>query len=990
MTQTFIVGIIDDKTFGPLARPLIITKYEEKGFFPIEAQLAELNYDYYAPHLTPQQKMIYEAANEYSEKNLYKLFGSKKDKTVKEFLNRVKPEEVKKHIRPFIERKIARLTDLLRQTEVEVYFKEKHKFINRDSQILVQKDQASTLFNIEKGSQETRYNLSVIQNGEEINLLDKSYLTLSHDPCRMVIDNRLYAFEDVDASKLKPFFAKEHIFVPKQFERKWFETFALPNIKKYRVNATGFDIENITPPKEPWLVLTHALDYKPTLLLSFYYGKEFFYPNQSQTNKVILEYQDNHFRFFKIERDTRWEQNRMDRLKQTGLISETGNYFVPSGIAEEDDAYEDRLHALIEWLRQHVGQLKEAGFRIDQKLDDKTYSLSEFQMESLVEEKNDWFDVKATVKIGDYQIPFIQLKKYILQGIREIQLPDGRYAVLPAEWFSTYADLFKFGKVDNDRLHIHKHHFRILQQSLHQFRHSYLDRLQNLSEELQTHEISVPTELLPTLRPYQLKGYQWMNLLNKHEFGGCLADDMGLGKTIQTLTLLLHIKKTADGPEQPVQREKHAQQLNLFDLSCNQGEPTTETLEQTAPVSLIVMPTSLIYNWENEINKFTPQLSAYRFTGMNRTRQADTLCGYDVVLTTYGVVRNDYELLKQVPFHYIILDESQYIKNPSSKIYKAVNELQSRHKLVLTGTPIENSLIDLWAQFNFLNKGLLGSYHFFKNEFIHPIEKHNNQEQEAKLQAIIDPFILRRTKNQVAKELPEKTEQVIYCEMTEAQWSYYESEKSKIRNALIENLEEHDKQDNLKILDGLSRLRQIANHPRMLDEDYQEDSGKYREIIDYLESLISEDHKVLVFSSYKKHLRILESHFHQIGWQYSLLTGETQNRQKVINEFQEQEANKIFLIQIKAGGFGLNLTAADYVLILDPWWNPAVEEQAINRAHRIGQDKKVMVYRFISAGTVEEKIRGLQSRKARLAETFITPTDTLKKLTKEQLMELFR
>jgi len=988
MTQTFIVGIIDDKTFGPLARPLIITKYEEKGFFPIEAQLSELNYNRYAPQLTPKQKKIYAIADEYSEKNLYKIFGSKKDKTVKEFLNKVKAEDIERHIRPFIEQRIARLTDLLRQADVEVYFKEKHKFINRDSRIVVQKKQASTLFNIEKGSQETRYNLAVIQDGKEINLLDKDYTILSHDPCRMVIENHLYAFEDLDASKLKPFFRKEHIVIPKQFERKWFETFALPNIKKYRVNATGFDIENIAPPKEPWLVLTHALDYKPTLLLAFYYGNEFFYPNHSQTNKVILEYQENHFRFFKIERDTQWEHKKMNQLKEVGLIPEMGNYFVPSGMAGQEDPYEDRLYALIEWLRQHAGQIREAGFQIDQKLDNKTYSWNEFQMESKVDEKNDWFDVKAVVKIGDYQFPFIKLKKYILQGIREIQLPDGRYAVLPKEWFSTYADLFKFGKIDEDHLHIHKHHFRILQQSIHRFRHSYLERLQNLNEELQTHEIPVPQELLPTLRPYQLNGYRWMNLLKKHEFGGCLADDMGLGKTIQTLTLLLHVKKTTQGAEQPVQKEKHSQQLNLFD-QCNQEEGSTETLEQTSPVSLIVMPTSLIYNWENEISKFTPQLSAYRFTGMNRTRQAETLCGYDVVLTTYGVVRNDFELLKQLPFYYIILDESQYIKNPSSKIYKAVNELQSRHKLVLTGTPIENSLADLWAQFNFLNKGLLGSYHFFKNEFIHPIEKHNNQDQEAKLQAIIDPFILRRTKNQVAKELPEKTEQIIYCEMSEPQWSYYESEKSKIRNALIENLEEQDEQDNLKILDGLSRLRQIANHPRMIDENYQEDSGKFREIIDYLESLISEDHKVLVFSSYKKHLRILESHFHEIGWQYSLLTGETHNREKVINEFQEQQENKIFLIQIKAGGFGLNLTAADYVLILDPWWNPAVEEQAINRAHRIGQDKKVMVYRFISAGTVEEKIKGLQHRKARLAETFVTPTDTLKKLTKEQLMELF-
>jgi len=210
-----------------------------------------------------------------------------------------------------------------------------------------------------------------------------------------------------------------------------------------------------------------------------------------------------------------------------------------------------------------------------------------------------------------------------------------------------------------------------------------------------------------------------------------------------------------------------------------------------------------------------------------------------------------------------------------------------------------------------------------------------------------------------------------------------------IRNSIIEHLEEQQEKDSLKILDGLSRLRQIANHPRMVDEDYQADSGKFMEILDYLENLISEEHKVLVFSSYKKHLRLLEEHFQDIGWQYSLLTGETHNRQKVIQEFQDQPDNQIFLIQIKAGGFGLNLTAADYVLILDPWWNPAVEEQAINRAHRIGQEKKVNVYRFISAGTVEEKIQRLQNKKARLAETFITPSETLKKLSKEQLLELF-
>ncbi|HKL38124.1 MAG TPA: DEAD/DEAH box helicase, partial [Bacteroidales bacterium] len=683
-----------------------------------------------------------------------------------------------------------------------------------------------------------------------------------------------------------------------------------------------------------------------------------------------------------------WEKQKLDEIKQAGLVMHMGNCFLPEQAIDSDKEEQDALHHLLEWLRNHASQLKAHGIRLETKLDDKKWILPDFSINSEVTEKNDWFDIKAKVQVGGHEFPFVTLRKYILQGIREVKLPDGNYALLPEEWFSQYADLFKFGDIQQNHLQINKFHFKILEESLDSSRHTYLQRLRELTENAQKQEIPVPGELLPTLRSYQLKGYRWMHLLNKYEFGGCLADDMGLGKTIQTLTLLLMVKQSSETVAIPKKSATQTGQLNLF----HQGPPPaqqTDTLEETTPVSLIVMPTSLIYNWEAEIQKFTPQLSCYRYTGINRTRKAEELYHYDVVITTYGIVRNDYELLQKVGFHYIILDESQYIKNPSSKVYKAVNELQSKHKLVLTGTPIENSLSDLWAQFNFLNKGLLGSYHFFKQEFIQPIEKQNDQEREAKLQNIIDPFILRRTKQQVAKELPEKTEQVIHCQMTDPQWSYYEREKSMIRNAIIEHLEEQREKDSLKILDGLSRLRQIANHPRMVDEDYQADSGKFREILDYLDNLISEDHKVLVFSSYKKHLRLLEEHLRDIGWQYSLLTGATHNRQKVIQDFQNQPDNQIFLIQIKAGGFGLNLTAADYVLIIDPWWNPAVEEQAINRAHRIGQDKKVMVYRFISAGTVEEKIQRLQNKKARLAETFITPSETLKKLSQEQLLELF-
>ena len=994
MTETFIIGIIPDNTFGPVARPLIINKTENKGFFPIEAQLNELNYSRYEAYLNDHQKNIFNIAREYSDKQLYKLFGNKKHQTPKEFFRAVKQEDVEKRIRPYIERKHSRLVDELRKTDIEVYFKDKYQFINKANQIEVMKEQAKTIFNIDKQTNETRYHLSINQGGRDIHLLDKPYWILSHDPCRMIIDNVLYSFEDIDAKKLEPFFKKDYIIVPKKFEKKWFESFALPNIKKFRVNPKGFDIETLTPKKKAILTLTYDLSYRSALLLSFRYNNEHFYANKGQENKVILEAQDDRYKFFKIIRDKNWEDKKAALLRKKGLENYLNSFFSLPKNKNEHLVRENFLFDLIDWLKKHKPELEKEGFTIQQKLNEKTYSLEEIQLQTTIEEKQDWFDIKAKVTIGNYSFPFIKLKKYILQGTREIQLPSGEYALLPEEWFSYYADLFKFGKIEGNNLLINKYHFKLLEQSMDKFNHQYLDRLKDLSEDFQQEEIAVPEELSPILRSYQLQGYQWMYLLSKHCFGGCLADDMGLGKTVQTLTMLLNLKNSGTKTRLPEKEKAYNRQLSLFD-NVNTPEEEQESTENeengeaVTPTSLIVMPTSLIHNWQEEIRKFTPQLSFYKFTGMNRTREPEELYAYDIILTTYGIVRNDYGLLKQIHFHYLILDESQYIKNPSSKIYNAVNELNSKHKFVLTGTPIENSLSDLWAQLNFLNKGILGSYGFFKNEFLQPIEKNKDQHQEAKLRAIIDPFILRRTKYQVEPELPEKMEQLIYCEMTEEQKSCYETEKSKIRNIILENLDNMEEQPTMKILEGLSTLRQVANHPVMVDQDYKGDSGKFEEITAYLQNLISENHKVLVFSSYKKHLRLLEDYFQTQGWSYSILTGETSNREKVVSGFQNNEHNKIFLIQIKAGGFGLNLTAADYVLILDPWWNPAVEEQAINRAHRIGQDKNVMVYRFISANTVEEKILRLQSKKARLAETFITPNEALKQLTRDQIVELF-
>ncbi len=988
MDETIIVGIIEDKLLGNIARLFIINKIKNKGFYPIEAQLSDLNYSRYAPQLDEKQKKIFQITQEYSHKNLYKLFGDKKDKTTKDFISHLDQEMVKKKIRPFIEKRMANLVDELTKTDIEVYLKDKHQYINKDHCIHIQKDIAKTIFHIEKQSQETRYSLSMNQAGEEIHLLNKSYRILSHDPCRMIIEDKLYTFEDIDANKLKPFFNKEFISVPKKFEKTWYENFALPNIKRFRINAKGFDIKRLSPAKETVITLTHDLSYQPSLLLSFYYDNERFPANKGQNTKVLLEDNNGHYNFFKIERDQKWETKKIKSLTHKGLRNYMISYFTLPNGDKQKISYQESLFALIDWLKKNKKDIEAEGFRVTQDLNNKKYNLSEFQFHSDIEEKIDWFDMTIEVKIGSYQFPFVSLKKYILNGIREIQLPNGEHGVLPKEWLSTYSDLFKFGKIVKNHLQIHKHHFKLLEKCLDITEKNHLGRLKKFMENFDQEEVKVPGELSPVLRPYQVSGYKWMCMLSRYELGGCLADDMGLGKTIQTLSMLLNLKKAEKKMEISCEKQASTHQLSLFERESKSGKVETTT-RSASPTSLIVMPTSLIHNWQDEIQKFTPQIKFYKFTGMNRIREPEEFYNYDIILTSYGIVRNDYPLLKRIHFSCIILDESQYIKNPFSKIYQAVIELQAKNKFLLTGTPIENSLSDLWAQLNFLNKGLLGSYHFFKNEFIQPIEKHKNQIQESKLQALIDPFILRRTKYQVTPELPEKTEQVVYCEMSEAQKAYYESEKSKIRNKILENLENNEEQDTMQILDALSKLRQLANHPQMIDINYQDDSGKFREILDALHNLISENHKVLVFSAYKKHLALLEAYFRQVGWTYSLLTGETYNRQSVIHKFQNDAQNKIFLIQIKAGGYGLNLTAADYVLILDPWWNPAVEEQAVNRAHRIGQFKKVMVYRFITIDSVEEKIQNLQKKKSKLAKTFITPNEGLKKLSREQIMELF-
>jgi len=360
--------------------------------------------------------------------------------------------------------------------------------------------------------------------------------------------------------------------------------------------------------------------------------------------------------------------------------------------------------------------------------------------------------------------------------------------------------------------------------------------------------------------------------------GGCLADDMGLGKTVQTLSVLLY---------------------NLENEKNHQNGFNHEAVGQMGKTSLLVVPASLIFNWQREIRRFAPSLSVYLFIGPNRTRSLGMLVGYNIVITTYGVLRNDIDMLKDFRFNYVVLDESQTIKNPTSKIYRSAMLLKAKHYLTLSGTPIENSLTDLWAQVNFLNRGVLGSLRAFREEFINPIEKFNDEKIKAKLKDIVHPFIMRRSKKEVAPELPMLTEQVVYCDLTDDQKRIYEEEKSAIRNQIFESIESQGYgQSAISILRGLTRLRQIANHPQLMEEYQGFDSGKFEEITRTIETLVEENHKILVYSSFVKHLKVVEDYLKKKSIGYEMLIGSTVNRQKVVDGFQNNPSSKVFLISL--------------------------------------------------------------------------------------------
>lgn len=830
--------------------------------------------------------------------------------------------------------------------------------------IKISQSKASILFHFRRNEENTHYFPTIKLDEEKIHFYQNDSYLLCKEPGWMVVNDTLFTFKKpVNGRKLKPFFNKKFILIPKNVEEDYYRKFVAPLIASFDVFAQGFEIKTERLSSTPTLAFSELAQVAPTTLfedagktanepdkilfeLSFQYGDYNFKADKINDVSVSMEKNGDNYVFHRVGRDTDHEKNVIEKIIESGLPLKSSR-----STLEKNQA--------ISWLNGNINSLKNLGVVVAQRdQQTKRYFLGETSIKLEISENIDWFDIKAVIRFGEFEIPFTTIRKYILKDQREFKLPNGEYAVIPDEWISEYSDLFAFSTEESSELKLDKFHLSLVKE-LQEGNHAKVAMTKKLEKLLNFSEIEdqpAPDHFKGSLRPYQKAGFDWLEFLNQYGFGGCLADDMGLGKTVQTLTLL--------------QKEK-------------------ETNPNLA--SLLIMPTSLVYNWQMEAKKFTPKLKVLNYTGTNRDKNIEKFAKYDIIITSYGISRVDVELLSNFYFNYIILDESQAIKNPDSIISKSVRLLKSRRKLILTGTPIENSTMDLWSQMSFVNPGLLGSQQYFKKKYQIPIEKKKDFERTAKLNALIKPFILRREKSQVAKDLPEKIENIKYCDLSPAQREYYDKEKNLYRNQLLDIIEtEGINKSQMMLLQGLTRLRQIANHPAMVDEKYDGDSGKFEDITHMLESALGKNHKILVFSQFVKHLKIVEKHLQKEEIKYAYLDGSVKDRQAQVEKFQENDNIRVFLISLKAGGLGLNLTEADYVFILDPWWNPAAEAQAVDRAHRIGQKKTVFTYKFIGRDTVEEKILKLQQSKLKLAQDLITIEESfIKSLSKDDITKLF-
>lgn len=617
--------------------------------------------------------------------------------------------------------------------------------------------------------------------------------------------------------------------------------------------------------------------------------------------------------------------------------------------------------SLEEFLTYYSKRLNALG--VELQLEDRKIS-STASVSFNVGNTTDWLEVDAMVEDPDSE----ELKKLFFddhyQTLGLISTGDS-YVKLSDSDLRQLEYLRRQGMNDEGRLETSVQNFSVIDHIYEQIAEreespadDILEQARAIRDASHLESFHQPLGLNATLRPYQISGFNWLLKLHQTGCHGCLADDMGLGKTLQTLTLLQHLK-----------------------------------INGALKTSLLIAPVVTLANWENEIVKFTPDLKSYRHAGTDRISDASLFKKYDLIIVSYHTLRNDVDIFLEFDFDYIILDEAHYIKNAGSRIFKAVRSLRSDHRLSLTGTPLENNTMELWSQFSFLNPGLLGSNKSFLNRFAQPIEKKKDEEALTVLRDTVSPFMLRRKKEDVLDDLPPKEIIIHYSEMIPAQAELYYKYRDFYRARVKGLLDDKGLAgSSVEIFQFLLKLRQLAIYPPMTgDADAAlVSSCKMEALKDLLDEVLQEDHKILIFSQFLGSLNAMGDHCRDQHWDYSLITGKTADRNEEIRRFQEEEDVKIFLLSLKAGGVGINLTAADYVVLFDPWWNPAAERQAIDRAHRMGQTRKVISYKMIVRDTIEEKILRMQEEKTALMDGIMADDSSVfTSLKEDEVMGLF-
>ena len=784
-------------------------------------------------------------------------------------------------------------------------------------------------------------------------------IVLTHNPGMFVLDKRIYALcEGFSGQLLLPFVSKQQVEIPRKMENDYFHRFILKQVTRAEINAEGFDITDVSMQPQAFLTAETSIDGGHILSLRFRYGSLEYAADNNTNGRVTLTEEDDSFRFVRQLRNKDEEKRLRDLLNE---MTGAGTVIRFPSVSQQ-----------IDWLREYAPRLKEEGFDVVQP-SDHIYYIGPLSVEQSDTWQGDWLQTDVTVVIdgGRLRIPFRDLRDTILRGEQEYMLPTGEILLIPNEWLKRYSDLMLIGLPKGQGYQRHKSQIssgecRVLAGASEQVRAESLELATAQPVNAET-AVEVSPKLKATLRPYQQAGFQWLWQNLVAQTGCCLSDEMGLGKTLQTIALLLKYKEATKVTE-PVTKPLTGMLSSDEEMQGKREEGTAsgERLALPYRTSLVVAPASVVHNWRNELSRFAPSLSVMTYTGDTSKRKDKriALMRWDVVLTTYRTLLNDIELLSREEFGIVVFDESQAFKTATSQIHHAVTRLKALHRMALSGTPVENNLQELWSLMSVLNPNLLGDERSFQNAFVNPIAVQMEESGEYLLSSrrdllrrLIAPYFLKRTKEEVLSDLPERQDEVVVCAMTDEQTSQYTEELSKARNEWLDPTTSGQGRQ-IHILAALQRLRQIANG-----------EGKMGVVFDYLENLRQTQHKVLIFSEYVTLLEHVGGEMTNRAWNYALLTGQTQDREQVIARFQQSPDCQFFLISLKAGGVGLNLTAADYVFLLDPWWNRAAEEQAIARAHRIGQQRSVFVYRFVSAGTLEEQILTLQDRKQSLIDS---------------------